>query len=255
VTFWLIAALAVTILLLSVLPGMYFWWPSRREPASRSDLGVALMTGALIALGVLALQVVLDVRLNEVEETRRVAQEEQSLKLQLALQGRLTGISLEEKKLDGIYLYEKDLTHANLRRADLSGAVLSRSDLTGAKLQDAVLTGADLNGATLTEARLEGANLDSAILSDAPMKGAKLRNARLRNAVLSGAKLRWADFAGAHLQSASLSEADLRGADFTGAKFDSGTELESAKYDRETIWPSRHKQPSCKKPVCEVGPA
>jgi uncharacterized protein YjbI with pentapeptide repeats len=254
-TIWLIAAIAVAILLLSVLPGMYFWWPSRKEAASRSDLGVALMTGALIALGVLGLQVVLDVRLNEVEESRRAAQEEQALKLQLALQGDLTGISLERKKLDGIYLYEKDLTSANLRRADLTGAVLSRSDLTGAKLQEAILVGADLNGTTLVEARLQGANLDNAILSDAPMKGARLTNARLRNAVLSGAKLRWADLAGADLQSASLSAADLRGAVLTGARFDGGTELDGAKYDRETIWPSRHKQPACKKPVCKVGPA
>jgi uncharacterized protein YjbI with pentapeptide repeats len=252
---WLISGLAITILLLSVLPGMYFWWPSRKEAASRSDLGVALMTGALIALGVLGLQVVLDIRLNEVEESRRVAQEEQALKLQLALQGRLIGIPLEQKELAGVYLYEKDLTNANLRRANLTGAVLSRSDLTRAKLQDATLVGADLNGATLVEARLHRANLDNAILSDAPMKGAKLTDARLRNAVLSGAKLQWADLTGARLQKASLAEADLRGADFTGAQFDSETELENAKYDRDTIWPSGHSQPACKQTVCAVGPA
>jgi uncharacterized protein YjbI with pentapeptide repeats len=254
-TLWLIAALVLTILFLSVLPGMYFWWPSRKEPASRSDLGVALMTGALIALGVLGLQVVLDVRLTEAEESRRMAQEEQALKLQLALQGRLIGISLERKQLDGIYLYEKDLTNANLRRADLTGAVLSRSDLTRAKLQGAILVGADLNGATLVGARLHRANLDNAILSDAPMTGAKLTNARLRNAVLSGATLQWADLTGARLQKASLAEADLRGADFTGAQFDSETELENAKYDRDTTWPSGHRQPVCKKTVCTVEPA
>ena len=254
-TLWLIVALVFTILLLSVLPGMYFWWPSRKEAASRSDLGVALMTGALIALGVLGLQVVLDVRLSEVEEERRVAQEEQALKLQLALQGRLVGIPLEQKKLDGIYLYEKDLTNANLRRADLTGAVLTRSDLTRAKLQDAILVGADLNGTTLVEARLHRANLENAILSDAPMKGARLPYARLRNAVLSGAKLRYADLTGARLQKASLSEADLRGAVLTRAQFDGETELEKAKYDRYTIWPTGHEQPACKKAVCEVGPA
>jgi uncharacterized protein YjbI with pentapeptide repeats len=255
VTIWVIAGLALTILLLSVVPGLYFWWPSRREPASRSDLGVALMTGALIALGVLALQVVLDARLKEAENARRAADEEQALELQLALQGRLIGIPLERKKLEGVYLYEKDLTNANLRHSDLTGAVLSRSNLTRAKLQDAILVGADLNGTTLVEARLHRANLENAILSDAPMKGAKLPHARLRNAVLSGADLRWADLTDARLQRASLSEADLRGADLSGAEFDDRTELEAAKYDGFTVWPAGHEQPACRKTVCVVRPA
>jgi uncharacterized protein YjbI with pentapeptide repeats len=250
---WLIAALAFAILLLAVVPGLYFWWPSRGEPASRSDLGVALMTGALIALGVLALQVVLDVRLQKVEDDRQVAQEEQALKLQLALQSRLVGVPLQEKKLNGIYLYEKNLRNANLRQSDLSGAVLTRSDLTNAKLQKATLVGADLNGTTLVDAKLQDANMENAILSDAPMTGAELRNARLRNAVLTKAKLRWAVLAGAHLEKASLSEADLRGVDFTGAQFDRDTELDRAKYDRFTTWPARHKQRTCPAPkVCEV---
>ena len=124
---WLIAGLALAIMLLSVVPGLYFWWPSRGEPASRSDLGVALMTGALIALGVLALQVVLDSRLQKVEDDRQAAQEEQALKLQLALQTRLIGVPLERKNLNGIYLYEKKMRNANLRSSDLTGAVLTRN--------------------------------------------------------------------------------------------------------------------------------
>jgi uncharacterized protein YjbI with pentapeptide repeats len=252
---WLIAGLAFAILLPSVAPGLYFWWPSRKEPACRSDLGVALMTGALIALGVLALQVVLDSRLQKVEDDRQVAQEEQSLKLQLALQSRLIGVPLEDKNLDGIYLYEKDLRNANLRGSDLRGAVLTRSDLTNAKLQRAILVGADLNGTTLVDAKLHGANMENAILSDAPMTGARLPHAQLRNAVLTKANLRWAVLSGAHLQKASLSEADLRGVDFTGAQFDRGTELDRAKYDRFTIWPAGHKQRACPAhKVCQVPP-
>jgi uncharacterized protein YjbI with pentapeptide repeats len=251
-TFWMIVAVTVGILVLSVGPGLYFWWPTRSEPACRSDLGVALMTGALIAFAVLGIQVVVDKRLRDVEEDRRVAQERQALKLQLALQPKLIGIPLAGEKLQGVYLYDKDLTKADLRRADLTGAVLTKSDLTDAKLQDAILVDADLNDTTLTDAKLHRANMENAILANAPMVGAKVNQARLRKAELGGANLRWADLTGAKLQNASLSLADLRGADLTGAVFDGNTEIEGAKYDRYTTWPAGHKQKPCRKAVCEA---
>ena len=251
-TLWLIVGLAVIIFVLSVGPGLYFWWPNRRDPSCRSDLGVALMTGALIAFAVLGIQVVVDQRLRDIEEEQSRAQERQALKLQLALQKDLTGIPLSGEELQGVYLYDKNLTKANLRRANLAGAVLTESDLTDARLQDAILVGANLNGTKLTDARLDGVNLNEAILSGAPMIGARLPGAQLRGAQLDAADLRYTDLTGAKLQKASLALADLRGADLKGAEFDSETEVESAKYDRYTTWPAGHEQKPCRKEICEA---
>lgn len=249
-TFWLIVGLVGMILVLSVGPGLYFWWPTRKEPSCRSDLGVALMTGALIAFAVLGIQVVVDKRLRDVEGERRVAQERQALKLQLALQDKLIGIPLAGEQLQGIYLYDKNLAKANLRRANLTDAVLTESDLTDAQLEDAVLIRAIMNRTTLEGAKLDRANMEYANLTGAPMSDSDLASARLEGAEFGGANLRWADFTGAKLQKASFLEADLRGAIFTGAQFDTGTEIDGAKYDRATVWPAGHKQKPCRKAVC-----
>ena len=231
----LIVAVMCLVLALTVIPGVWLWWPSRRDTDQRSSLGAALLTGAVVSFAVFAVQIVFDARLRDIDaqrqadqdrraELQRVAADRAALQLTVGLQHDLTGIDLTDRNLSNFYLSRKLLPEAVLNGANLSGANLSGANLTGAQLQGADLEGAHLDGADLTNAVLPLANLSGAVLTQA-----KLANAVLSEAVLTGA---------------NLTGTDLRGTSFGGAKYDSAT-----------TWPRSARQPPCAAgKTCTVAP-
>jgi uncharacterized protein YjbI with pentapeptide repeats len=221
----MIAVVGCVVLVVTIVPGLWLWWPSRRDAAQRSSLGAALLTGAVVSFAVFAVQLVFDARLRDIDERRqvedarrserqRVQAERADLQLTVGLEPNLSGIDLTGRDLSGFYLSRKRLVDAVLIGANLSAANLSRTNLAAAKLQ-----GADLEGALL-----DGANLTRAILTGANLSGADLRQAKLASADLSGA---------------TLNGADLRGAEVRDASFG------GASYDRATKWPRSGRQRPC----------
>jgi uncharacterized protein YjbI with pentapeptide repeats len=230
----MLAVIGGAVLLAVVVPGLWLWWPGRREARNRSDLGVALMTGTLVAFAVLAVQILFELRLDRLEKERQVAQdarneilrrqaEHQSLGLAVGLQHNLTGIDLRGRDLSGLFLGRKRLKDAQLAESNLEGAFLAGSNLVGANLQSA---------------RLPHAILDDTLLEAAILTGADLRGARLR---------------GARMEDADLSQADLRGAVLTDAVL-AGAAIGGARYDSLTKWPTGADVKPCEAGrVCTVG--
>jgi uncharacterized protein YjbI with pentapeptide repeats len=273
---WGIALVAAVLLVGTIVPGIRLWWPTRSDPIRRSDLGLALMTGALIAFAVLFIQVLVDLRARQDDQRRQAASDRQSLQISVGSPD-LAGIDLSEAKLKRFYLGGKnladaDLAGAHLDEAVLKGAKLMRADLTkaimpSADLTHATLTGATLDEADLTNARLYGAHLEGASLSDAQLDNAVLTDAYL-SSDLAGASLRYATLDHAQFVEANLTDADLSGAWVADANFEravlygtnlTGTEktlrtvkLGGAKYDRRTVWPKGFTPPGgpCKRAQC-----
>jgi uncharacterized protein YjbI with pentapeptide repeats len=285
---WTILAVGIALLAATVIPGLYLWWPSRSGELAKSDLGLALMTGALIAFSVLVLEFMLTQRARKLESQRQDEAEQQALQLLVGRQQNLAGIDLgcsvaedgsDCKALDDFYLSGKVLTDANLRGASLRGARLQR-----AHMEDAILAGADLRGSNLERAFLQRAVLDRAQLEGATLRFANLEGASLRGTHLQGADLNFAivradlegaqlmgaqlfgvDLQNANLRSAKLQRADLRsstlrdanlaGADLRKAKVE-GVEFAHARYDANTKWPfpSRRRWPKCTRARCFVKP-
>jgi uncharacterized protein YjbI with pentapeptide repeats len=282
-----IAIVGVLLLIATVIPGVRLYWPQRGDPVSRTDLGVALMTGALIAFAVLVLQLLIQVRSQMDANDRQNEAERQSLLLVLGRSQDLSGLDLHAKDLSGAYLNAKilsraDLEKANMENASLQDANLVAADLQEANLENAHLERADLRHADFTGARLSGAklnnvNLDTAVfygdkggkerfadLSDADLSNASiradLRFAHLDGARLIGAVLAPANLSGADLTDADLTFADLRGANLKGANLAEARHLRQAKdlsfavFDGKTRWPPDFKwdkrQPSCEAATC-----
>jgi hypothetical protein len=233
-TTWTLAVIGAAVLVAAVVPGLWLWWPGRKDAGKRSDLGVALMTGTLVAFAVLVVQILFELRLDRLEEDRQVAQdarneilrrqaEHQSLALAIGLQQDLTGLDLKGRDLSGLFLGRKRLVHAQLEESNLEGAFLSGSNLTDANLR----------GARLPDANLDDTRLELAILTRADLRGARLRGARMANA--------------------DLSQADLRGAELTDAVL-VGAAIGGARYDAETKWPTGADVKPCEAgQVCTVG--
>ena len=140
-------------------------------PTNWRDVGVALVTGALIGGFVLwAEQSREDERAAFAQqlEDDRAAQTQQleddrTLRAEMLENTRFTRQlaidQAETKPLAGLYLSGAslgglDLSGADLRGADLSGADLRETDLTGADLSEADLSGANMIWAELVGARL-----------------------------------------------------------------------------------------------------
>jgi uncharacterized protein YjbI with pentapeptide repeats len=266
---WLIVLVVGVVVVGTIMSGTYLWWPSHSTELGRQDLGVALMTGALIAFSVLVIQLLVDFRARQADHRRQHASEQQSLQISLGPR-TLPGIDLSDANLEKFYMRHKDLTdadlsHSRLKDAVLAQAVLVRANLTGANLRSADLTEATLvnatldgahlakahmYGANLNGASLVGAHLDDAILTDARLR-ADLKWAQLDGATLDNAKLANADLINADLHGAWLADADLRGAILYGANLH-GTRttlpyalLDGAKYDRTTTtWPDHLAPPT-----------
>ena len=142
-------------------------------------LGAGLLTGAAVAIGVVALQ---NWATNSAADALWRASVETA--------ADIPGFSPGNHSLRGLDLSGKQLRDANLRGADLRGVQLRDTDLSGADL-----TGADLQGDVMYSAALYGAVL--------------------RNADLRGAKLQGVQFA--HQQDGQFKIADLRNAKLAGA--------------------------------------
>lgn len=273
-----IAIVGVALLVATVIPGIRLYWPQRGDPVSRTDLGVALMTGAFIAFAVLGLQLMIQIR-SQFDANRRDAEaERQSLLLLLGRSQNLSGLDLHGKDLRGAYLNAKILRGANLAHADMRDALLQDTNLMAADLEGSNLAGAHLERADLRQANLVGANLQGAKLNNARLdtavfygeKGgddlvadlrsadltnawasADLRHADLRKATLVGTRLAPANLQGARLNRADLKYADLRGADLRGAnlrfaKLAQTKDLSHARYDTNTKWPDDFYWPGLK---------
>jgi uncharacterized protein YjbI with pentapeptide repeats len=267
----------------TLIPGLRLYWPQRRDPVSRTDLGVALLTGALIAFAVLALQILVELRAQNEGIHRQREADRQALLLLLGRQQNLSGLDLHGKDLKDAYLASKVLRGAKLEGADLAGTSLEGANLVearlvGAKLDkarlnNADLRNADLTGATLVGAKLVDAQLDAASLS--PTKDGKttdlsradlsnafvrsdLRGANLTGAILVGTRFAPANLEGADLTGADLQFADLRGANLKGAKLaeskhlDQAIDFSYAMYDGKTTWPQDFSWPdhNGKRPTC-----
>jgi uncharacterized protein YjbI with pentapeptide repeats len=279
-----IIVVAGILLVGTLIPGIRLYWPQRRDPVSRTDLGVALLTGALIAFAVLALQVLVELRSQNEGIQRQREADQQALLLLLGRQQNLSGVDLHGKNLKDAYLVSKvmrgaKLAGANLEGTSLEGATLVEASLGGANLDNALLQNADLRNADLTGASLVGAKLADARLDAAslsPAKGkvtnlsgadlsnafvrADLRRANLTGATLVGTRLATANLAGADLGAADLQFADLRGANLKGTKLkysknlDQAIDLSYATYDGKTTWPDDFRWPNHngKKPGCDI---
>ncbi|MGH3103169.1 MAG: pentapeptide repeat-containing protein [Gaiellaceae bacterium] len=223
-----VAVAAVILIGVVLVPGLFLVWPSRREPGCRTDLGVALLTGALVAFTVLAVQIVFDLRFSELDRKRQEAQNQRdailSMKLAISSQKDLSGIQLQNLDLSRFYFGGKSLTFAQMQGTRLVDAVLDGVDLSYADLSEGNLTGANLRGAKLAEAALANAKLDNVIATTADFT----------NAVLTGATLRGADLSGAKLQGADLTRATLP-----------SDALSATEYDARTRWPAGLAIPSC----------
>jgi len=240
----------VLIIVLSVLPGLWLWWPKRKDDVSRSDLGVALMTGALIAVAVLAIQVSIDDKARKRDATRQAADARQNFELTLSLQRDLTGIRLDGEDLRGIHFHGKKLEGASLIGSVMDEVVLAEANLTNATLRGAKLVDADMTGVKAEWANFEGAHLEGAVLNSSRLRGARFIRAHLETAELRGAELLFANLQQSHLEGASFSQASLIGADLSGATWDSTTAFAGALYDRRTKWPDGVKQPTCLRTSC-----
>ncbi|HET8863824.1 MAG TPA: pentapeptide repeat-containing protein [Solirubrobacterales bacterium] len=132
------------------------FWLIRSPEGMRRDIGKSLLTGAIVAFAVFALQLHLD-------DKRRSQEKREQFRLSVAFAENLKGLK-PEFSLAGMYLSGKVLDNAELSGEDLSGVNLQGSSLRNADLTDADLTLANLYGADLTEADLIGADLSGADL-------------------------------------------------------------------------------------------
>jgi Pentapeptide repeats (8 copies) len=147
------------------------WWLGLREadPADTvaRELGSSLLTGLIVAVSVLVLQIFLD------RAREREALSDQ-LRLSVALSQDLAGLDAHGSSLSEISLAGKSLDRADLRDADLSDA-----NLEGASLREADLRGADLEAASLYRANLARAKLSGADLDEADLRFAQLAAAEV----------------------------------------------------------------------------
>ena len=166
--------------LLAVLLFATGWWLAFAEPwPEKRDLGIALISGAVFTLAVVALQGYMDLNTQRVEEQRqkeaqRVAQRE-TVELAIATTSDLSGFDPRGRSLRQAYLAGKTLDGAQFEDADLQGAVL----------RDASLRGANLKDANLKHAKLINTDLSETVLDSADLHGAELRIARFEEAQVS----------------------------------------------------------------------
>ena len=162
------------------------------------------------------------------KESRPPNEESPAPRLAADIQAALTVLG----RRDGIYPASEDsrldLRGSDLRRAQLSGAHLEGAILSGAHLEEANLIGAHLEDAILRGTHLEkasliGASLERVFLGGAHLEGAILTDARLEKAYLSGAR---------------LETANLLGADLTEVFGLTWEQVQTARRDNKTRFPS-----------------
>ncbi|WAJ46750.1 pentapeptide repeat-containing protein [Mycobacterium sp. Aquia_216] len=156
---------------------------------------VALVTGAIVAVGTIKGQALLD-----------DAREDRALRLEnLRFVREHSAVDPNRPRpfggldLRGQHLRGLQLANANFDDADLEGAVLNNSNLHRASLNYARLSKADLSAVDLTETQVEGtdlsrANLDHANLAGSILDQTALYGADLKTANLNGAVLRCVNY-------------------------------------------------------------
>ena len=206
-----------------VAAGVYLWWPTRRDPASRASVGAALLTGAVVAFAIFLLQIVLDSRLDEIEQQRANERALQDLRQQVAAsegrEGTSSGLNGFDFHIGGV------------------------EDLSGFYFVNKILNEADFRGLTLNRADFSGADLTSAQLDDAKLNDADFLSARMENAFLERAELTGADLTSACLRLAHLKDANLTGADL------SDVDLSDAEFNAKTVWANGETR-ACPEEVC-----
>jgi hypothetical protein len=169
------------------LAGVLVWWPDREATGSRSNLGAALLGGAVITFTVFGFQLgdarrqaAIDHRyqavLIRVQDTGNKIQTQgnqiqvQAISLQKQLARAASARQLEtlqrgQQPFQLVIALQQDLTGIDLHGKDLSGYYLRNKVLVRANLSQADLREANLEGTNLTNADLRGANLQGAIAS------------------------------------------------------------------------------------------
>lgn len=216
-----------------VVAGVYYWRPHRARPDAQSGLGIGLLTGAVVAFAVLAVQLLFDWRVASIEDRRRDEQaaqeaalrqqsERENLQLTVGLRRVLSDIDLRGRNLSGFYL---------------GGKIMRRAQLGGANLDRAVLAGADLREAEL---------------SDTSLRAVTFARADMRGASFIGANLREATFEQARLDDAEFAQAVLRSADLSLARGGATADFSQATYDRGTQWPAGVTISDCEQTSCRA---
>ena len=88
---WVIGGIGGVIFIAAVVPGMLLWWPARHRRDARSGFGVSLVTGAVVALAIFALQMMFEMRLDHVDQQRQRQAGRQNLELTIGLQTKPAG--------------------------------------------------------------------------------------------------------------------------------------------------------------------
>lgn len=263
--FWLIIALGAVVIGVAVVSGLYFFWPSREEKVSRSDLGVALLSGVLVASSVLAIQLLFDWRLRQLDTRRadeaerqhdrqRLEAQRQEFQLLVVQTRNLSGVRPTTLDLTRFFMRDRTLTKADLKGVDLTDADLTGSDLTRAELEGAKLIRTNMTGTTLVETLMDGLTLVDVDFTDANMHKVGLQDTTMTGGHLDGANLREAHLEQATIRGASLAGADFRGAYLQGANFSgsqgSRVKFKGAQYDIDTTFPAGVKPPD---EECDAG--
>jgi Pentapeptide repeats (8 copies) len=179
---WTIFGAVALLVIGAVLVGKY--WKE-----SKASLGPALLTGAAVAVGSLAIQLHAGDVSDQAKREAEAAARQADIQMQIALTGELTGFNftkvvstgqdptdapfLSGKRLQNARFSELDLEGWEFRDTDLKNALLDGAELRGVNLIGARLTGADLSHADLTDAQLQHAELDGTIMT-ATFTGARV---------------------------------------------------------------------------------
>lgn len=154
--------------------GVILWLPPDDTPTRNSDLGAAMVSGALVSIAVLF-----------IERRQQRESEKRSMQLSLSTQQELESLDLSTYDLRRVsFLRGRKLSRANFQGVNLSGADFS----------DAILDGGNFKGADLRYANFTGCCLRKAKLNKADLRGANFLEAELEGAELYGADIRGANF-------------------------------------------------------------
>jgi hypothetical protein len=148
---------------------LWLWCAPGGAPNKYSDLGTALIGGALVAIAGFYLEHLISSNA-----------EKRALRVQLGLQKDLSEIDLFKRDLSGFHLANKKFKGANLVCADLRDTNLSGADLT-----DAMLNYADLRGARMDEIGLYPS--ETLFPSNERFPGSIYQEATINNTSLYGA--------------------------------------------------------------------
>ncbi len=193
-TFWLLAvatlaAIAAAIVRLRPDPGLWislivvwlvFWlalWLVAfvsKEPSAK-DIGVALLTGLVLAGAAFVLNFVLEEALASRDRERR--ESETKLAINRRAQFVFRSEDFRDFDLRGMALISTDEARFDLSFTDLTGADLSQAELRRVLMRHAILVDANLSEADLAQANLRQAELLGATFASANLSGADLTGA------------------------------------------------------------------------------